>query len=155
MTRMFISRPVKQATTDKTALLIYQINQVVKDILKETGKAVGNLSVEAGSKVVFEFHNVPPITLSLNEGHIWLQTPLIWRDELHFAKSAGALLEVLQYPLPWVVTDQPVLGLRGRELRALVDESCFVIDTRFGELLDAFYLRSCRLQQCAGEYSRP
>lgn len=130
-------------------LLCHRINHVLNYTLAGTPLADDDLSIDKDSGVVFEFHNVPAISLALHEGRIWLHTPLNWLDEQQVSSRALLLLEELQQRLPWVVTGQPVFSGTDKqfELKALVDEKCFADDDRFGELLDAFYALSCRLKQ--------
>ncbi|WP_416413355.1 type III secretion apparatus InvB [Pantoea sp. App145] len=135
--------------TNNSELLCHRINHVLSYTLAGTPLADENLIIEKDSGVVFEFHNAPVINLVLKEGRIWLHTPLQWLDESQVSSGAALLLEELQHPLPWVVTRQPVLGRTDKqfELKALIDEQCFASDSRFGELLDAFYALSRRLKQ--------
>ncbi|AZF43527.1 hypothetical protein C4J87_3384 [Pseudomonas sp. R1-43-08] len=93
------------------------------------------------SSIVLNFKTISPIMLTAVHHRVWMWSELTTLNGATLNTHAEKLLLALQYPLPSVVTGQAVLGkgLRGYEVKALLDDTCSGSATHLQGALDGFF----------------
>jgi hypothetical protein len=93
------------------------------------------------SSIALNFKTISPIMLTADRRGVWMWSELNNLNSATLNIHAEKLLLLLQHALPFVVTGQPVLGkgLRGYEVKALLDDACMSSAKTLQVALDGFF----------------
>lgn len=93
------------------------------------------------SSIALNFKMISPIMLTADHHGVWMWSELKNLNSATLNIHAEKLLLLLQHALPSVVTGQPVLGkgLRGYEVKALLDDACMGSAKTLQVALDGFF----------------
>lgn len=93
------------------------------------------------STIELTFKEIDPIWITVKNHQVWVWARLTALNATNIGFHSRVLIDLLQHPLPGVLTGQVVIGKREDtyEVKALLDDECATSIDTLAQMLEAFY----------------